>query len=382
MATRILLSVGFVLIAILTAGCSNVEELQYNTNCDEQKLLELEGRTLAILSYEYDDALLVSGEPLEPSIAQIVADHQKAEFLSEFDSLFKIKGVSNDPSVLKGRELSIDNPQLIREILRDVDADGGILVTNAYGYKMTGTGGILDEAVDEYIGSILPEEGLFRRLFEFMLGPTKVEAYFLASNTFIVDKEGETIWNFYGKVYAMPAPSEIVKAFKPKEFVRGLFGLDPSQQRLAKAMMPISSYYTRYIRWLVQADLDGAPNKNYFTSYPKEKITQYISVYPASDQSHLPYVKGTPGLPVAVGEENLGLWDLAKSGTWGKFGERAQAWAAFKLMLIFLVPGAILLTIQERVGEESCLGRLLTLPLLAASASSLVAIYYILKAVL
>lgn len=381
-SAKTLLSVIFILLTISTAGCANVKELQYNTNCNREKLLELKGNALAILSYEYDDELLVSGEPVELSGAQIAADNQKAKLLSEFDSLFEIRDVSTNLSVLKGRKLSIDNPQLIREILRDIDADGGILITNAYGYEMGGAGGILDRVLEKYIEPILPEEGLFRRLFEFMLGPTEVESYFFASNTFIVDKEGNTIWNFHGKVYAIPAPSEILEAFKPNEFARGIFGLDPSQQRLVKAMTLISNHYTGYIRWLVQADLDGMPDKNYFTGYPKEKITPYISVYPASDQSHLPYVKGTPGLPVAAGEEKPGLWDLAKSGGWHEFGQWAQAWAAFKLLLVSLVAGVILTGIAKWVGEESCLGRLIALPMVALSVAGLVAIYYILRAIL
>lgn len=267
------------ILTLFTAGCVDTGKLQYNTNCDQQKLIELEDKTLVILSYEYDE-LILGADHLEPSVAQIVADHQKAKFLSEFGSLFKVKDVSNNFSVLKGRKPSIDNPELVSEILQEIDADGGILITNAYGYGMGGS------VLQKILEAILPKKWV-----RVVFGPSIIEGYYFASNTYIVDKEGNTIWNFYGKVSSSP---KVLESVKPEEFARSVIGLDPSQQRLVKAMMSITDHYTEYIKWLMQADIDKSPNKNYFTDYPEEKRDRYIGVYPASDRSHVPHVSSAP----------------------------------------------------------------------------------------
>jgi hypothetical protein len=67
---------------------------------------------------------------------------------------------------------------------------------------------------------------------------------------------------------------------KPEQLVRGVVGLSPSNQTLVQAMASITNHYTEYLRWLVQADMDNLPNKNYFTAYPNEKRIRPIAVWP------------------------------------------------------------------------------------------------------
>lgn len=278
-SAKIVLSVVFISV-MFAGGCVNVGELQYNTNCDQQELIELKGKTLVVLSNEYSDELIEYGDTLEHSVAQIIADNQKAKLLTEFSSLFHMKDVSSNLSVLKGWRPSIDNPRLIVEILQDTDADGAILITNSYGYKLSSSllQGILE--------AILPKDWV-----RTMFGPSTVETYFFASNTYIVNREGTIIWNFYGKASALPKVSEF---FKLEEFARGFIGLDPSEQRLVQAIVPLANHFTEYIRWLVQADIDKSPNKNYYTDYPAEKKDKCIGVYPASDKSHAPFLSDVP----------------------------------------------------------------------------------------
>ena len=67
------ISLGLILIVIiLAAGCSDLEKLNYNTNSNQQKILELKGKTLVILSFEYKDKVFLYAEHVEPSVAQIV----------------------------------------------------------------------------------------------------------------------------------------------------------------------------------------------------------------------------------------------------------------------------------------------------------------------
>jgi len=239
---------------------------------------ELQSRTLAILSYGYTDQLLSDTDHLDSSAASIVAEHQKAKFASEFSSLFKITDVSNNPSVLKGRMPRIDNPELMSEILQEVGADGGILIASDYGYGMSGN---LLQAIAE---KVLP---WFKGLVRTMFG-SNVEGYYFASNTYIVDKEGKVVWNFYGKASASPNVE-----FTIGGLAEAYAGGDPAQQKAVGAMVPITDHYVEYLTWLVQADIGNSSNKNYFTDYPKEKRDKHINVYPASDKHYPPSVSGT-----------------------------------------------------------------------------------------
>lgn len=243
-----------VLIVVMLSGCS-VKKIQYDTICNQQKLLDLKGKKLVILSFEYRDSPLADYETLEPAVAQKIVDAQKTKFMSEFGSLFDIEDVSTDFSLLRDRKPSIDNPHLVSEILQELDADGGILITNAYGYELTP-------------------------------GDT-VQFFFFASDTYIMDKEGNVVWNFYGKAGASPG---FLETIKPGEMIRSVFGQPPSDQRLIQAMGAISDIYTEYIRWLVEADIDNLPNKNYFIDYPEERRNDDICIFPASEKYHAPFL--------------------------------------------------------------------------------------------
>ena len=268
------------IFTISVGGCTDVEELQYDTNCNQQKLVELKGKTLVIISNEYNDKLIQYGDTLEPSIAQIIADNHKYKLMDEFNSLFHMRDVSSNFSMLKGRGLSTYNPKFIIEFLQDVNADGAILITNSYGYKLSSS------LIQGILEAVLPKDWV-----RTMFGSSNVEMYLFASNMYIVNKEGSIIWNFYGKAYALPEASELLNL---EEFGRSFAGLDPSTQRLVKAFIPLTNHFTEYIRWLVEADINESQNKNYYTDFPEEKKEKRINVYPASDKSHLPFLSDIP----------------------------------------------------------------------------------------
>jgi len=447
------------LVTIFIAGCVNVGDIQYNTNCDHQKLLELKGEKVVLLSFKYNKKILLDVDALNPSTAQIVADHQKAKFLSEFNSLFQIKlfswedisrndskqfieflndnlkiewienatinksddgkvititkennslrfwineeenkvnleissgevyeyilkdengklniysspirDVSNNHLVLKGRKPNINNPEVIGEILQELDADGGIIVTNTYGYKMSTP---VPEEIPEPLNGFV----------KFIVGPSSVEYYCFASDTYIVDEEGNIIWNFYGKVAMLP---KVLDFIKPEEFTRMFIGLDPSEQNLVKAMIIITDHYTDYLMWLIQKDIDNSPNKNYFTYYHKEKKNGYPEVYPALDEHYVPYVREISDYIVDAGEEQPNLWEIAKSGDWSKFGQWTQAWAALEIFIIWLVLYIVFGTMNDLVGfdSKSLPGQMLAAPRIIVGILALIGLYYLLQAVL
>lgn len=245
-----------------------MDKVPYDTHCNQQKLSELKGKKMALI-FLYNNSQIMASEDLGPSTSHIVLDYQKNKFLSEFDSLFKIEDVSDNSQVLK--ECSS-----IREILQKIDADGGILVTNDYGYKMSSN---LLQGIWE---KILP---WFKDFIRVMFG-SNVEYYDFASNTYIVDKEGKVVWNFYGKISASPERKLTIG-----EIAEGVAGGDPSEKKVIKAMIPITNHYTEYMRWLVEADLNGTLNKSYY-DYPKRGGR--ISIFPASADSYLPLISDAP----------------------------------------------------------------------------------------
>ncbi len=248
------------------------DKVPFDTHSDRQKLSELKGKKLVLILFEYNNSRIeriVGVEGVGDSTSQIILDYQKKKFLSEFESLFKIEDISNNSQIL-------NEQNSISEILQMTDADGGILITNDYGYRMSGN---LLQTLWEMI---LP---WFKHTLRVMF-QSNVEDYYLASNTYIIDKEGKVIWNFYGKISASPEVE-----FTITEIVEGTIGGDPSEQKIIKAMIPITGHYTEYIRWLVETDINGGINKSY-NDYPKRN--NRILLKPASDDIYLPSLLDAP----------------------------------------------------------------------------------------
>ena len=272
------------LMATIVSGCvkEKENELSYDTHCNKEKLLNLKGKTLAIILFDFNGNLLKYSTPLKPSTAKIVMDIQKEQLLSQFWPIFKLKDISDNSEILKNNKPTIKEPEVIGKIIKEVNADGGLLITNIYGYKMS-SGPLLLAILQALLEKIAPEQ--FKDMLDFMFGPSSVDSYEFASNTYIVDKDGKVVWNFYGKVSSTPEPFKIFE--KPIEFLsdRGVtdfMGMDPSDQAIVKALSIISGQYIKYQTWLILRDFEGNQNKNYLNDYPENKRNKYIVVYPAS----------------------------------------------------------------------------------------------------
>ncbi|MDD5312902.1 MAG: hypothetical protein PHO26_07715 [Dehalococcoidia bacterium] len=216
---------------------------QYETHSNFSRLLDLKGKTVALILYEYNDAPLLS-EHFNPAVSQAISKYHKEKFLSEFNSLFTIKDISCDDSLLKGRKPSINQPQFISGILEDTGVEGGFLITNGYGYQMDS----------------------FR---------TCIENYFLISNVYLVDKEGNVIWNFYGKMSAndltFQSLGEYYKSsINPSNMAKSFLGMVPrSDEEIVQYMGIMTLHYTEYLKWLMEADLSNNSDKGYY-QYPLE----------------------------------------------------------------------------------------------------------------
>jgi hypothetical protein len=87
------------------------------------------------------------------------------------------------------------------------------------------------------------------------------------------------------------------------------------------------------------------------------------------------------GYAESKGLERPKAWELAKSSKWGKFGELPQAWISLQLLFICIIIGGILGSIElDAGGEQSCIGQILKLPIVAIIYFQILAIYYLLKA--
>ena len=241
------------------------EELNYETNCQQSLLKNLKEKRLAILSFGYEDNMLSGGEMLDPIVAQIITDYHYEGFKVEFSSLFNITDLSTDNSIIKDSDIRVEDKETIRNILQNNGFDGGIIVVNGYGFILSGAP--FDNAAGELLGKFFPPFVI--NILEALLGPSFVQFYYFASNTYIVDNNGDIVWNFYGKV---PAPGKLLSGSLSRDLEamgRAAISLNPSEQEQIASITQITGHYTKFLKWLIEEDIEGAENKNYFTDFQK-----------------------------------------------------------------------------------------------------------------
>lgn len=264
---------------ILLSGCAS--SIKYDSQADPETLRALRGKTVVLLAFDSTHNQLVDATPLDLEVTKAVAAQHKTDFVQEFQPLFSLRDVS--PEVATGSSDPADDPATFaRQALQRVNADAGFIVTNSYAYEMA-SGSVKDSVIESFLKKVLPESWVGP-----IVGPSQIQSYDFASNVTLYDRTGKVIWSFYGKAGATPRFSQM---FKPGDFARSVAGLDPSAQNLAGAMAGIGKSYSHYVSWMVQRDIDKSP-KNYFLDYPSDKRDDHLGVFPASDTSHVPYVKG------------------------------------------------------------------------------------------
>jgi hypothetical protein len=236
-------------------GCAS--HINYDSTFDRNELRQLQGKTLLLL--RSDANALVEGESLDQGMAQKVAESDRATFLGAFGSLFRVHDVS---APAKGQPNSRigGRPTLVRNLEQRFGAAGIFVVTNSYAYEMDGPT---------------------------LQDPAQIRSYNFASDTILYGRDGRVVWRFYGKASALP---QMLQMLSPRNLLRSAVGLPPTSKTIAENMMDIARVYNRYLAWMMRRDLKG-DGKTYFTDYPVDPREQ-VSVFPADDESYVPYVKG------------------------------------------------------------------------------------------
>ncbi len=249
------LHVSSFLVLASIVGCTS--HLNYDSTFDRDELRQVQGKTFLLL--RSNSNALVEGESLDQGTAQKVAESDRATFLDAFGSLFRVRDVSVPAKEQPNSRIGARST-FVRSLERQFGAAGIFVVTNSYAYEMDGP--TLED-------------------------PAQIRSYNFVSNTILYDRDGRVIWRFYGKASALP---QMFQMLSPRNLFRSVVGLPPTSITIAKNMMDIARVYDRYLAWMMRRDLEGN-GKNYFTDYPVDPREQ-VSVFPADDESYVPYVKG------------------------------------------------------------------------------------------
>jgi len=276
--------ISLIVSALLFSCTGDIEyTVKYKTNCDQQKLINVKNKKLLILSFDENSGLIKDADFMDSSIVNTIKYNQKASLISELGTLFSVIDATKDFSLYRKKAKPCSDSALIANYLKKSDAEGGILITNAYGLNLyeASTNTSVKDGLEDSIGKrILP-----KKLNKFLDDPKSIQFYYFASNTFIYDDKGKIIWNFYGKTYAAPKPLE---GLNPVELLRSAFWMDPSPKRLFNAYQNITNHYNNFLIWLLKADMQKSKNKNYFTDYPKNLRDKRVFVFPAADTLYQP----------------------------------------------------------------------------------------------
>lgn len=364
-------------VSLLLGGCVDTENLSYDTLSNHQKLTEIEGKKVALLAFDYEPRLLLSGDAIDASIAEPILGYHKERFITEFSKIFSIEDVT-ELDVISGKEFDFNDQNELQQLIRQLDVEGAILVRSAYGYQFSDS--IFEQISDQLLDPVVPDDA--QSLVNFLDDPSNIEFYYFASESKIVDQDGAVIWHFYGKVPQSPNIFKQTSKETLTAFWNRFAGLDPNSQEMVGRMAPITDLYLAYNLWLLETDLNNSADKNFFTDYPDREDS--FTLYPATDETHVPFVTDKPEEnPGGVAYSNfvVELWNVARNGSWNQFGQWQIAWAALKLFGIGILGAAIIVGIQSLVGEESGCGQALLIPALAVSLVWLIALWYILKAV-
>ncbi len=271
---------------VYLVGCAS--SIQYDSQCERAALLQLQGKKVLLLQFDHANNMIVGDSSLDASASNVVADAQKAELLKLFGQAFNMKDVSAQYRSIPNGAGQINPSDFARRVLQNLNADGGLIVTNSYAYQMA-SGSIKDIFVVSVLKRILPDQWIGS-----LIGTSQIQAYDFASNAVLYNRQGKVVWSFYGKASAMP---KLAQLFAPTTIMRSAAGLDPSSQNLAKAIYYVSEKYMEYLYWAMQQDLIGSGKKNYFTDYPADRKDGYISIFPADDTRHSPFVRGYDPMP-------------------------------------------------------------------------------------
>lgn len=192
------------LVAILglISGCPKVEDLRFETNANAQELAKLRGKPVVIL------ALHTANERMNTQnhyyATGPVIDAQRKGLTDAFGKYFDVRDLSVE-KLLRDPEVALRNVNTISEIVKRAGVEGALIAISSYGF--------MKDAPN-----------------------TQVLEYDFASDIYLVQREGLTIWNFYGKsvAYRKPFSGGVTGVLKG-----ALGGATPSEQ----AMLTVVKHY-------------------------------------------------------------------------------------------------------------------------------------------
>lgn len=374
---------GFVLLILaLVAGCSTVENLNYETTCDHAALADLEGGKLALIQFDAS-GLMMRAAAVDEEAAATVGEGHKAALIEALAPHFEIIDATDEAIVQDGDPPTLDDPERLQEIIDEMGVDGAILVVNGYGYELSQGGAILDEAAENVaqgeLENIAGKEA--GGLLQALTGPTFVTFYYLASETAIVDRGGELVWAFDGKASGKPRPLSGSASQEMETFARSFAGGDPTAGELDRALSHLHEPYSAYLSWVLDQELEESHAINYFVDYPGYEKKSPVGIYPASDASHVPVIMTEAERADYLERQRNNLWVVARSSRWNRLWQWRQAWASLKILgiaLLVVIPLSLIMDkVQTNTDEPGCL----QVVGFVASVAVLAAIYFLLRSV-
>lgn len=378
MKKRLSLVLLVVATVLLVSGCSGVADLSYETTADHDALAALHGGKLALIRFDADGVLL-RAEPIDEDIAEAIGDEHKAAFIEEMAAHFDIVDLTDEDIT----DATVDDPARIRAILDEIDADGAVIVRNGYGYELTQGGPIVDEAAEDVaedtLGSIFGKKA--GDWLQSLTGPTVVTFYYLASDTAIVDEQGEVVWQFYGKAAGRPGLLSGSAGEEAETFVRSFAGGNPTQNELSRAIRGLYAPYSAYLSWMLEQELEESENLNYFTDYPSDVKRNRLAIYPADDSLHTPTIMTEAERADYEERQRNSLWAVARSSRWRIFWQWPQAWAALKILGVALVVVVVVSFLMDRGQNTSDEPGCIQIVGFVASVALLASLYFLLRAI-
>lgn len=348
------------------------KERSYETNVISDQLQQIQGQKLVLLTFEYDQNLLY-GQVMGAEEAQPLIEYHQAQLMEQLGQLFEIEIYSGDPLFIEGSDPSNINPQLLKETLTSLDAAGGVVVRNAYGFQMKNS---IGDAVEEEIFNDTPVDNV-----PFLGDPSEVERYFLVSDTYIINKDGNIIWRFFGKSSKIPTPFTGSAAEKVESFFNRFAGINPTSEEMFLIMSEVVNLYTDFNKWLIEKDIAGSTDKNFFEDYDKPGDS-VVFIYPADTEGQSPLVNLDSSKTIDRSNWLAEIWEKSKDSKWSKFGQWEHAWAALQLLLVSLVAAIVLAAIGDKAGEGSVIKDWVGFPVVIFSIAFFVSIFFLLRALL
>lgn len=373
----------FTVLALLVCafsivGC-NVDELPYETACNHDELEALSGQQIVLVPFEYEP-LMLAADTLDAETAATIRDSHQAYFSNLFGEYFDIVEVTEP-----GQWLA-DGGAELAQIIAATDADGAILVTNSYGYDLSSGDSILGEAagdaVEGVLGSLVSEKA--GTWFQGLSGPTFISDFYLASDTQVVNRDGEVVWRFSGKALGHPAPLSGTVGEELETLARSTVGGDPTAGELERGMEDLYRPYTDYLVWVLDRDLEQDSGINYFTDYPAADDKGF-GIFPANDETHIPKVRSAEEIVAYEEAVENNIVTVMKTSEWRTFGQWKQAWAALKVLGLALLIGMPLAWLDDRIQPKSdeaegCM--MLQLLMFGCGVGMMAGLYFLLRAVL